>query len=104
MSPPALPEFDKMGLEVHQALLHAVWSDQRISAVCNMIDNVSQMQSSTDAARNYKQPLHASHVETLRQLILAGRRTMCPGCPACDTLRRRLRSRLPGYRALRHLL
>jgi hypothetical protein len=50
-----------------------------------MIDNVNQMQSSTDAARSYKAPLHASHVETLRQLILAGRRTMCPGCPACDS-------------------
>lgn len=82
--PLRVPEFDKMGLEVHQALLHAVWSDERISAVCNHVDNVSQMESSTSAARSYKQPLHASHVETLRQLILAGRRTMCPGCPACD--------------------
>ncbi len=82
--PNRVPEFDKMGLEVHQALLHAVWSDPRISAVCNMIDNVNQMQSSTDAARSYKAPLHASHFETLRQLFLAGRRTMCPGCPACD--------------------
>jgi len=83
--PVRLPEFDKMGLEVHQALLHAVWSDERVSAICNMIDNVNQMESSTGAARSYKQPLHASHVETLRRLVLAGRRTMCPGCPACDT-------------------
>jgi predicted aldo/keto reductase-like oxidoreductase len=83
--PKRVPAFDKMGLEVHQALLHAVWSDDRISAVCNMIDNVNQMESSTTAARTYKEPLHASHVETLKQLILAGRRTMCPGCPACDS-------------------
>jgi aryl-alcohol dehydrogenase-like predicted oxidoreductase len=81
--PKRVPEFDKMGLEVHQALLHAVWSDERISAVCNMIDNVNQMESSTAAARAYKQPLHAAHVEMLRQLIMAGRRTMCPGCPEC---------------------
>ncbi len=84
--PKRVPEFDKMGLEVHQALLHAVWSDQRISAVCNMIDNVSQMESTTAAARSYKQPLSTSHVETLRQLVLAGRRHHVPRLPG---LRRR---------------
>jgi len=84
--PKRVPEFDKMGLEVHQALLHAVWSDGRISAVCNAIDNVNQMESSTTAARTYKAPLHISQVESLRQLILAGRRTMCPGCTACDSV------------------
>jgi len=83
--PVRLPQFDKMGLEVHQALLQAVWSDPRVSAICNMIDNVGQMESSTNAARSYKDPLHASHIETLRQLVLAGRRTMCPGCSACDS-------------------
>jgi hypothetical protein len=82
--PVRVPEFDKMNLEVHQALLHAVWSDERISAVCNMIDNVSQMESSTTAARSFDKPLPLSQVETLRELILSGRLSMCPGCPACD--------------------
>jgi hypothetical protein len=84
--PKRVPEFDKMGLEVHQALLQAVWSDERISAVCNSIDNVDQMESSTTAARAYKAPLHTSQVETLHQLILAGRRSICPGCTACDSV------------------
>jgi hypothetical protein len=83
--PARVPDFDKMGLDVHQALLHAIWSDERLSATCLALENVSQMARATDAARAYKAPLHASHVETLRQLVLAGRRTMCPGCTACDT-------------------
>ena len=84
--PTRMPEFDKMGLDVHQAVLHAVWSDERISAACIMLDNVSQMENTAAAARAYKQPLHASHLNTLRDLVVAGRRTMCPGCPACDSV------------------
>jgi hypothetical protein len=84
--PVRLPEFDKMGLTTHQAVLHSVWSDPRISAVCNMIDNVDQMQASTTAARSYKEPLKFAHRELLRDTILASRRTMCTGCPSCESL------------------
>jgi len=82
--PKRLPEFDKLGLTTHQAVLHAVWTDPRISSVCNMIDNVTIMESSTTAARNFKQPLNSAHIELLRQTVLASRRTYCPGCPSCD--------------------
>ena len=82
--PKRLPEFDKLGLTTHQAVLHAAWSDPRISVVCNMIDNVDQMQSSAAAARSYKEPLKFAHMELLKQTILASRRTMCTGCPACE--------------------
>jgi predicted aldo/keto reductase-like oxidoreductase len=82
--PKRLPEFDKLGLTTHQAMLHAVWSDPRISVVCNMIDNVEQMQASSNAARSYKAPLKMAHVDVLKETILAHRRTMCPGCPACN--------------------
>jgi hypothetical protein len=82
--PKRLPELDKLGLTTHQAVLQAVWSDPRIAVVCNMIDNVDQMQSSTAAARSYKEPLKFAHLELLRETILAGRRTMCTGCPACE--------------------
>jgi uncharacterized protein len=83
--PKRIPEFDKMGLTTHQAVLHAVWSDPRISVVCNMIDNVSQMENSVGAARSFKSPLKAAHLNLLKETILAGRRTLCPGCPSCDT-------------------
>jgi hypothetical protein len=49
-----------------------------------MIDNVDQMQSSTAAARSYKEPLKFAHMELLKETILAGRRTMCTGCPGCE--------------------
>jgi predicted aldo/keto reductase-like oxidoreductase len=84
--PKRLPEFDKLGLTVHQAKLQACWSDPRISSVCNMIDNVDQMQASSTAARNYKTPMQSAHLELLRQTVLASRRTMCPGCPACAAI------------------
>ena len=82
--PKRLPEFDKLGLDVHQAKLHACWSDPRISAICNNIENVDQMQNSTTAARSYKEPLKISDMTALKEIVMAGRRTMCPGCPACD--------------------
>jgi len=82
--PKRLPELDKLGLTTHQGILHAAWSDSRISAVCNMIDNVDMMQSSTAAARSYKAPLKFAHMELLKETILAGRRTMCTGCPGCE--------------------
>ena len=84
--PKRLPELDKLGLTTHQAVLHAAWSDPRISVICNMIDNVDQMQSSTAAARSYKAPLKFAHMELLKETILAGRRTMCTGCPSCEAV------------------
>ena len=82
--PKRLPEFDQLGLTMHQAVLHSVWSDPRISVVCNSIENVDQMQINTAAARSYKEPLKFAHMELLKETILAGRRTMCTGCPSCE--------------------
>jgi uncharacterized protein len=87
--PKRLPELDKIGLTTHQAVLQSVWSDPRISVVCNAIENVDQMTSSTAAARSYKEPLKFAHLELLKQTMLAGRRTMCTGCPACEEASRR---------------
>ena len=36
------------------------------------------------AARNYREPLKAAHVQLLKEAILAARTTLCPGCPSCD--------------------
>jgi len=82
--PKRLPEFEKLGLTTHQALLHAVWSDPRISAICNSVRNFDQMKSSIASAHGYKAPLDVSLVERLRDVVLASRRSMCPGCPSCD--------------------
>lgn len=82
--PKRLPELDKLGLTTHQAVLQAAWSDPRIASICNSIENVDQMQNSTAAARSYKEPLKFAHMELLKETILAGRRTMCTGCPSCE--------------------
>jgi hypothetical protein len=84
--PKRLPEFDKLGLTTHQALLQAVWSDPRITAVANRMQNVDHVQSSVAAVRSYKGPLKIAQVQLLRETVLAGRRTFCPGCPSCHQL------------------
>ena len=63
--------------------LHAVWSDPRISAICNCMHSVDQVESSVAAARRYQAPLKAAQINLLHETVLAGRRTFCPGCPAC---------------------
>ena len=83
-APKRLPEFDKLGLTTHQALLQAVWSDPRISAVCNRMENVENVQSSVAAVRAYKGPLKIAQLDLLRETILASRSPMCPGCPSCN--------------------
>lgn len=82
--PKRLPEFEKLGLTTHQAILHAVWSDPRISSICNSVRNFDQMKSSIACAHSYKAPLEVSLVNQLKDVVLASRRTMCPGCPSCD--------------------
>ncbi len=83
-APKRLPEFDKLGLTTHQALLQAVLSDTRISAVCNRVENVDHIQTSAAAVRSYKAPLKTAQMDLLRETLMASRRAICPGCPACQ--------------------
>jgi hypothetical protein len=70
---------------MHQAVLHACWSDPRIASICSMLENVGQIETNTAAARSYKKPLSLAHRELLQQTILASNRhTFCPGCPSCN--------------------
>ncbi len=85
-APKRLPEFDKLGLTMHQALLQACWSDPRISAVCNRMQNADDIQTSVAAVRAYKGPLKFAHLELLRATLLASHGAMCPGCPSCNQL------------------
>lgn len=82
--PKRVPDFDKLGLTTHQAMLHAVWSDPRISAACCQLENVGQMEENAAAARSYKTPLKTAQINLLKETLLASRRTFCPGCPSCD--------------------
>lgn len=82
-APKRLPEFDRLGLTTHQALLQAVLSDPRLSAVCNRMQNVDNIQTSVAAVKAYKGPLKMAQMELLKETLLASRGAICPGCPAC---------------------
>ena len=84
--PKRLPEFEKLGLTTHQVILQAVWSDPRISSICNSLRNFDQMKSSITSAHGYKAPLDVALIDRLKEVVLASRRTMCPGCPSCDSM------------------
>jgi hypothetical protein len=84
--PARIPEFDKLGLTTNQGLLQAVYSDPRISAICSAINNVSEMEANTAAAREFKGPLKFADIAALKETVMASRRTMCPGCPSCDAI------------------
>jgi hypothetical protein len=81
--PQRLPEFDSLGLTTHQALLQAVWSDERIASICSQMTNTDQMTQNTESARKYKEPLKKAQIDTLREAVLAANPTFCPGCEGC---------------------
>ena len=55
-APNFLPEFEKMGLTPHEAVLHAVWSDERISSICSDMPNLEILRANAAAAKKF-QPL-----------------------------------------------
>lgn len=81
--PKRLPEFDQLGLTTHQAVLHALWSDERVTAGCIWMANDEQMAMNAEAARLYEKPLQAQHKQLLHETILAHSPVLCPGCPSC---------------------
>lgn len=81
--PKRMPEFDQMGLTTHQAVLHAFWSDERVTAGCVWLNNDEEMVTAVEAAHLYKQPMQASHKQLLKDAILAHGPALCPGCPSC---------------------
>ena len=81
--PQRIPEFDKLGLTTHQAALHAVWSDHRVSGAVVWIANDTEMAINTEAARMYKTPLKTAHLNLLKDLMMANNPVFCPGCHSC---------------------
>jgi predicted aldo/keto reductase-like oxidoreductase len=78
--PKRLPEFDKLGLTAHQALLHACWSDERFASVCSQMENLEEMNENAAAARAFKKPLTPDQIKLLGQTAVASLPTMCPNC------------------------
>src|SRR5208337_4925540 len=75
----ALPEFTRKGLTPYQALLQAIWSDERFSSVCVSMRNTDQIRENAMAARLF-QPVAQSAIHRLRDACIAAGPTMCASC------------------------
>jgi len=74
-----LPELAAKGLTPYQALLHAIWSDERFSSVCVSMRNTDQIAENAAAARAFK-PMTKAEINRLHKACIAAGPTLCAGC------------------------
>jgi aryl-alcohol dehydrogenase-like predicted oxidoreductase len=75
----ALPELAAQGLSPYQALLHAIWTDERFTSVAVSMRNTDQIRENTAAAQAFR-PLKQAAILRLRDACIAARPTMCASC------------------------
>ena len=73
------PEYRAKGLNAYTALLHALWSDERIASVCSYMPNAEQLVENAEAARAFK-PLTAEELGAVHRMLDEHRHTCCHGC------------------------
>ena len=74
-----VPSLKEKNLSAYQGLLHAIWTDERISSCCVSMRNTDQLRENTKAAEVFE-PLKAVEMKQLHQAILAAGPTMCANC------------------------
>ncbi len=74
-----IPTLAEKKLSRFQGLLHAIWSDERISSVCVSMRNTDQIRENADAARRFE-PLKAAEILQLRDATLAHGSMLCADC------------------------
>jgi aryl-alcohol dehydrogenase-like predicted oxidoreductase len=74
-----VPVLAERKLTPYQGLLHAIWSDERMSAVCTTMRNTDHIRENSDAAARFE-PLQAAQIRELRDATLAYGPTMCADC------------------------
>jgi predicted aldo/keto reductase-like oxidoreductase len=77
--PKILPEFEELGLTPHQAVLHAVWTDERIATVTSEMPNLPILQENSAAAQNFK-PLKPTKIGAVIGLYERYGRRFCNAC------------------------
>src|SRR4051794_36854204 len=77
--PQRAPDLMAKGLTPYQALLQAIWTDERISSACVSMRNLDQIREDTQAAATFA-PLKQSEIEQLRDACLAAGPTFCADC------------------------
>jgi aryl-alcohol dehydrogenase-like predicted oxidoreductase len=74
-----VPTLAEKKLTPFQGLLHAIWTDERISAACVSMKNTDQVRENAEAARRYE-PLNTADIHQLRDALLAHGPTLCADC------------------------
>jgi uncharacterized protein len=71
-----VPVLAEKKLTPYQGLLHAIWTDERLSAVCTTMRNTDHIRENTDAARRFE-PLKEADIHQLRDATLAHGPMLC---------------------------
>jgi hypothetical protein len=74
-----VPMLGEKKLSPFQGLLHAIWSDERITAACVSMKNTDHIRENADAARRFE-PLKLTEIDQLRETFLASGPTLCADC------------------------
>jgi predicted aldo/keto reductase-like oxidoreductase len=79
-APKFLPDFEKMGMTTFTAVLHAVWTDERIASICSDMPSIEIMKENVGAAKKFK-PLDKKQMAAVIEMY---GRTGKRFCNACD--------------------
>jgi hypothetical protein len=74
-----VPVLGERKLTPYQGLLTAIWSDERLSAVCTTMRNTDHIRENTDAAGRFE-PLKEADIRQLRDATLAHGQMLCADC------------------------
>ena len=75
----AIPDLREKGLKPYQALLHAIWTDERFASCCVSMRNTEQVRENAEALRKFK-PMTKAEIERLRDACIAAGPTLCADC------------------------
>jgi aryl-alcohol dehydrogenase-like predicted oxidoreductase len=74
-----VPMLKERNLTPFQGLLHAIWTDERISCSCVTMRNTDRLRENVDAARRFK-PIDKVALRQLRDAAIAQGQTLCADC------------------------
>ncbi|HVP10136.1 MAG TPA: aldo/keto reductase [Phycisphaerae bacterium] len=74
-----LPTFKDLGLSPNAAVLHSVWTDERISSICSAMTNLKILRENVAAAKNFK-PLKKEQMAAMLDLYKQPGRRFCAAC------------------------
>jgi uncharacterized protein len=75
----AIPDLHEKGLKPYQALLHAIWTDERFASCCVSMRNTDQVRENAEALRAFK-PMTKAEIDRLRDACIAAGPTLCADC------------------------